>query len=130
MRVLIVDDEPAVRELLSAALEAVGCDQIDLAADGEQALALTMAHRYDLVTLDIRMPGMSGLDTLPMIRHAMPRAIIAIVSAYTADTIDMDLSDADLMISKPFELKTVMSLAQLAQELVDIQKAIYALGGE
>jgi len=130
MRVLIVDDEPAVRELLSAALEAVGCDQIDLAEDGEQALALTMTHRYDLVTLDIRMPGMSGLDTLPMIRHAMPRAIIAIVSAYTADTIDMDLSDADLMISKPFELKVVMSLAQLAQELVDIQKAIYALGGE
>ncbi len=130
MRVLIVDDEPAVRELLSAALEAVGCDQIDLAEDGEQALALTMAHRYDLVTLDIRMPGMSGLDTLPMIRHAMPRAIIAIVSAYTADTIDMDLSDADLMISKPFELKVVMTLAQLAQELVDIQKAIYALGGE
>jgi DNA-binding response OmpR family regulator len=128
MRVLIVDDEPAVRELLSATLEAVGCDQIDLAQDGEQALALTMTHRYDLVTLDIRMPGMSGLDTLPMIRHAMPRAIIAIVSAYTADTIDMDLSDADLMISKPFELKVVMSLAQLAQELVDIQKAIYALG--
>ncbi|MGA1195708.1 MAG: response regulator [Candidatus Latescibacterota bacterium] len=128
MRVLIVDDEPAVRELLSATLEAVGCDQIDLAQDGEQALALTMTHRYDLVTLDIRMPGMSGLDTLPMIRHAMPRAIIAIVSAYTADTVDMDLSDADLMISKPFELKVVMSLAQLAQELVDIQKAIYALG--
>ena len=128
MRVLIVDDEPGVRDLLSAALETVGVEQIDLAEDGEKALALTMEHRYDLVTLDIRMPGMSGLDTLPMIRHAMPRAVIAIVSAYTADTIDVDVSDADLMISKPFELKVVMSLAQLAQELVDIQRSIYALG--
>jgi len=128
MRVLIVDDEAGVRDLLSAALEAAGVDQIDLAEDGEQALALTMEHRYDLVTLDIRMPGISGLDTLPMIRHAMPRAIIAIVSAYTADAIDMDVSDADLMINKPFEIQVVMSLAQLAQEVVDIQKAIHAMG--
>ncbi|MFT5367534.1 MAG: two-component system response regulator AtoC [Candidatus Latescibacterota bacterium] len=130
MRVLIVDDEPGVRGLLSAALEAVGCDQIDLAEDGEQALAKTLEHRYDLVTLDIRMPGMSGLDTLPMIRHVMPRAVIAIISAYTVDAIDVDIGDADLMISKPFELKVVMSLAQLAQELVDIQRAIHALGEE
>lgn len=128
MRVLIVDDEPGVRDLLSAALETVGCEQIDLAADGEQALALTMEHRYDLVTLDIRMPGMSGLETLPMIRHAMPRAVIAIISAYTADTLDVDVDDADLIINKPFELKLVMSLAQLARELVSIQKALYALG--
>jgi two-component system, NtrC family, response regulator AtoC len=130
MRVLIVDDEPGVRELLAAALEAVGCDQIDLAEDGEHALGLTMEHRYDLVTLDIRMPGLSGLETLPMIRHAMPRAVIAIVSAYTADTLDMDVSDADLIIGKPFELNVVMTLAQLAQELFDIQQSIHALSGE
>lgn len=130
MRVLIVDDEPGVRDLLSAALETVGCDQIDLAENGEQALGLTMEHRYDLVTLDIRMPGLSGLETLPMIRHAMPRAVIAIVSAYTADAIEVDISDADLIISKPFELQVVMTLAQLAQELVDIQTSIQALSGE
>lgn len=128
MRILIVDDESGVRDLLTAAFETIGCDQIDTAENGEQALALTMEHRYDLVTLDIRMPGMSGLDTLPMIRHAMPRAVIAIVSAYTADAIEVDVHDADLMINKPFELKVIMSLAQKAQELVDIQKAIYALG--
>jgi DNA-binding response OmpR family regulator len=128
MRVLIVDDEPGVRDLLLAALETAGCDQIDTAEDGEQALALTMEHRYDLVTLDIRMPGLSGLATLPMIRHAMPRAVIAIVSAYTTDTIETDITDADLMISKPFEIQVVMSLAKLTQELVDILRVVQALG--
>lgn len=130
MRILIVDDEAGVRDLLSAAFETIGCEDIDVAENGEQALALTMEHRYDLVTLDIRMPGISGLETLPMIRHAMPRAVIAIISAYTADTLEVDVSDADAVISKPFELKVIMSLATLSQELVDLQRAIGTLSGD
>ena len=124
MRVLIVDDEEGVRELLFAALETLGIDQVDMAENGERALALTMENRYDLVTLDIRMPGLSGLETLPVIRHAMPRAVIAIISAYTKDAIKVDTTDADLIINKPFELDVIMRLGQMVQELTETQHAI------
>lgn len=127
MKVLIVDDEPGVRDLLSAAIDIVGYDQLDLAENGEKALALTMTNRYDLVTLDIRMPGISGLETLPMIRHAMPRAIIAIISAYTADAADIDISDADLIIQKPFHLEVIQKLANQVRELAKTQTAIRGL---
>lgn len=127
MRVLIVDDEPSVRELLSAAIDMVGCERLDLAEDGEQALALTMQNRYDLVTLDIRMPGISGLETLPVIRHAMPRAVIAIVSAYTGDATEMNTHDADLVLKKPFHLSTIQHLAQMVKDLAQTQASIQAL---
>jgi DNA-binding response OmpR family regulator len=127
MKVLVVDDEPGVRDLLAAAIELVGYDQLDMAEDGEQALALTMAHRYDLVTLDIRMPGLSGLETLPVIRHAMPRAVIAIISAYTADTADVDTSDADLIVQKPFQLDLIQKLARKVKELAQTQTALREL---
>ena len=127
MKVLIVDDEPGVRDLLSAAIEIVGYEQVDLAEDGEKALALTLTNRYDLVTLDIRMPGISGLETLPMIRHAMPRAVIAIISAYIADAVDIDISDADLVIQKPFRLEMIQELDQNVKELAKTQTAIRGL---
>jgi len=125
MQVLVVDDEPGVRDLLAAAIGLVGYDRLDMAEDGEKALALTMAHRYDLVTLDIRMPGaLSGLETLPVIRHALPRAVIVIISAYTADAIDTDISDADLVIKKPFQLDLIQKLAHQVKELAQTQTAL------
>ncbi len=127
MRVLIVDDEPSVRDLLSAAIDMVGSETMDMAEDGEKALALTLANRYDLVTLDIRMPGISGLETLPVIRHAMPRAIIVIISAYTDDAIKVDTQDADLILKKPFQLHTIRKLAELAKDLAKTQAALHAL---
>ena len=127
MKVLVVDDEPGVRDLLAAAIGLVGYDRLDMAEDGEKALALTMMHRYDLVTLDIRMPGLSGLETLPVIRHAMPRAIIAIISAHTADTADVDISDADLIIRKPFQLDVIQKLSQQVKDLAQTQTALREL---
>lgn len=128
MRVLIVDDEPSVRELLAAAVDLVGCERLDMAEDGERALALTMENRYDLVTLDIRMPGISGLETLPVIRHAMPRAVIAIISAYTGDATEMNTQDADLVLKKPFHLKTIQELVQMVKDLAQTRVAIQSLG--
>jgi DNA-binding response OmpR family regulator len=127
MRVLIVDDEPSVRDLLSAAIDLVGSETMDMAEDGEKALALTLTNRYDLVTLDIRMPGISGLETLPVIRHAMPRAIIVIISAYTDDALKVDTHDADLIVKKPFHLHTIRKLAELTKDLAKTQAAIHAL---
>lgn len=68
-RILIVDDEKNTREGLKWGLEGLD-SEIDLAADGEQALAQLEQHHYDLVLTDLKMPGISGLDLLEKIKSA------------------------------------------------------------
>lgn len=63
MRVLVVDDEPLARERLCALLAELGVDHVVTAANGMQALALCAGQAFDLVLLDIRMPGLDGLET-------------------------------------------------------------------
>ena len=128
MKVLIVDDEPNIRNLLSLAVEDVGCEQLDMAESGEEALALALQTHYDLVTLDIQMPGVSGLDTLPVMRHAMPRAVIVIISGYAIRMSEAQQEDVDLVIEKPFRLNQIQRLMALAKEVVSTRTAIRALG--
>ena len=69
MRVLVVDDDPAVRESLRRSLKFNGYD-IDLAADGEQALQAVASRRPDAVNLDVMMPRMDGLAACRALRSA------------------------------------------------------------
>ena len=68
-RVLIVEDEPDVRALLRCAMSQAF--EVDEASDGEEALRQVAAHRYDLVLVDIELPGRSGYDVCAAIR-ALP----------------------------------------------------------
>jgi len=65
-RVLVVDDEPAVRESLQIMLESMGCE-VSCAADGERAVSLFIQHSFDLVTVDYRMPGLDGAELVRLL---------------------------------------------------------------
>jgi DNA-binding response OmpR family regulator len=67
-RILVVDDEPDVREMLTLALSQAGYE-VDDAADGFAALAKVSRYRPDLVLTDLRMPGMTGVDLLQRMRR-------------------------------------------------------------
>jgi two-component system, OmpR family, response regulator len=67
-RLLVVDDEPNIRELLSASLRYAGFE-VATAADGQQALALADTFRPDLLVLDVMMPGLDGFDTMRIVRQ-------------------------------------------------------------
>jgi len=67
-RILVVDDEPDVREMLSLALAQAGYE-VDEAADGFAALAKVSRYRPDVVVTDLRMPGMTGVDLLQRLRR-------------------------------------------------------------
>ena len=63
-RLLVVDDEPNIRELLSASLRYAGFE-VETASDGQQALAMAETFRPDLLLLDVMMPGLDGFERRP-----------------------------------------------------------------
>ncbi|MEW6719917.1 MAG: response regulator [Thermodesulfobacteriota bacterium] len=81
-KVLVVDDEESIRELYRAELADEGYD-VGLAADGREAVRLLEAFGPDLVTLDIMMPGVDGIETLRRIREKNPTIPVVLVSAFS-----------------------------------------------
>ena len=101
-RVLVVDDEPMVRDVLSRYLERNGFE-VDAAADGEGALAAFDARRPDLVLLDLMLPRVDGFEVFRRIRARADSPVIMITArGETTDRIvGLDVG-ADDYISKPF----------------------------
>lgn len=103
VKILIVDDERSIVEMMVTVLRKEGFSHIDTAFDGEAALAACEHKRYDIVLLDVMMPGSSGLDICPFIRRTTDAPILFV----TAKTSDFDILSGfavggDDYIAKPF----------------------------
>ena len=105
-RVLIVDDEPAVRAALDRALRLDGYE-IELAADGREALDRLADARQDAVILDVAMPGIDGLEVCRRLRDAGDRTPVLMLTARDAvdDRVAGLDAGADDYLVKPFALK-------------------------
>jgi DNA-binding response OmpR family regulator len=79
-RLLIIEDEERIRRLLRRALEA-NEHQVEEAATGAEGLGLAMAHAYDLILLDLMLPGLSGLDLLGHLAKSRPEQPVMVLSA-------------------------------------------------
>lgn len=102
-RILVVDDDPQIRRVLKVALSGEGFE-IDDAKNGESALDKLRELRFDLVLLDINMPGMSGLEVCRTIRTTSEIAIIMLtVRDNEADTVEALDAGADDYVTKPFK---------------------------
>jgi two-component system, OmpR family, response regulator len=109
-RLLVVDDEPNIRELLSASLRFAGFD-VETAADGHEALRLVGSFLPDLVVLDVMMPGIDGFEVVRRMRHnrqGMPVLFLTAKDA-TEDKIGGLTLGADDYITKPFSLEEVIA---------------------
>jgi DNA-binding response OmpR family regulator len=80
-RILIVDDEPSIRETLAEVLSSQG-REILTASSGEEALALLQKETYDLVLLDLVMPGLSGLQVMEKAQKIAPSTIVIMLTAH------------------------------------------------
>jgi CheY-like chemotaxis protein len=125
--ILIVDDEKNIRLTMSESLAPLGIP-IQTAADGREALGKLREGTFSLVFLDLRMPGMDGMETLRQIKNDWPKIRVIIITAH--GTIEsaveaMKLGAVDF-IQKPFSPKEIRELATLVleREALDEQSAV------
>jgi DNA-binding response OmpR family regulator len=109
-RILIVDDEPDTCANLSDILTDLGY-QVDTAHDGFAALELVERNTYDIALLDLRMPGMDGLELYRRIRQASAETVAIVVTAYaSSDTAKSVLSaGAWKIVSKPVNIGNLLN---------------------
>jgi len=85
--ILVIDDEAAIRESLEVLLTLEGYS-VRMANDGEQGLRILELENFDLVLLDLALPGQSGLELLPQIKERQPELPVIMITAYgTVDNV-------------------------------------------
>jgi two-component system nitrogen regulation response regulator GlnG len=131
-RVLVADDEDGLRWVLEKGFRGAGY-QVTAVADGEVALREAQAHAFDLVLLDVRMPGVDGLTLLDRIRALRPETQVVIMTAHgTMETaIQAMQRGAYDYLTKPFDLDEALLLAEraltarrLAQEVASLKSGL------
>src|SRR5205823_6812286 len=117
LRVLIVDDEEVLRDVLEVVLRREGFD-IVLAASGEEALNLLDTEEVDLVILDVMLPGISGIDTLRAMRISNPSLPVLIITAFSSidGAIEAMKHGAFHYVPKPFKNEEVILTVNKALE--------------
>jgi two-component system, OmpR family, response regulator MprA len=117
-RILIVDDEPAVRATLGELLQDLGY-QVNTAADGQQAIDAMSGVRPQVVFLDLLMPGISGLEALTYFRQHHRRVpVIVITGGLDQDTANqVRAGGAFEIIGKPFDIDALTRLLARAMQL-------------
>jgi DNA-binding response OmpR family regulator len=102
-KILVVDDEENIRLLYQEELEEEGYT-VEVAAHGQEALNKLKTFRPDLITLDIRMPGMDGVETLQRIREVQRDVPVILCSAYGEYKQDLTTWASDAYVIKTSDL--------------------------
>ena len=106
IRVLLVDDEPSIRRALRTPLNELGFSTTE-ASRGEEALQLIQTQTFDVVLLDINMPGIGGMKTLVRLRAVAPRLPILMLTVQDGEEEKVEALEcgADDYITKPFSIR-------------------------
>jgi len=110
VRVLVVDDEPSLAELLSSVLRFEGWE-VQTAADGQGAIRAARDFRPDAVVLDVMLPDLDGLDVLRRLRQEQPRVCVLFLTARDAveDRVAGITAGGDDYVTKPFSIEEVLA---------------------
>ena len=130
-RILVADDEESIRWVLSKALKKQGFI-VDLAEDGLQARSLVQNNRYDLAVLDIKMPGIHGLELLKQFRAEYPDMLIVIMTAEATmeHAVTAMKNGAYDYLTKPFDLTALDAIILKAEKAAELTGKIDQLKEE
>lgn len=131
---LVVDDDEANRDMLSRRLERKGF-AVAVAMDGSRAIELVREHSFDLVLLDVLMPGISGLEVLRELRQAHPATELPIIMATaltdSSDVVEALRLGANDYVSKPLDFPVVLariqaqlSLKRAVEEAIRLERSL------
>jgi DNA-binding response OmpR family regulator len=131
--ILVVDDEPTLRETLAEALDADGF-RVVTAADGREALARFREHRPELVVLDLMLPELSGIEVCRIIRQEsdVPILMLTAKSSEVDKIVGLELG-ADDYVTKPFSLRElsarIRALLRRSEQVASEGLATVTVGG-
>ena len=130
-RILVADDEESMRWVLSKALKRKGFD-VDLAPDGSHALEMIKDNCYDLAILDIKMPGINGLDLLDKVRELKSDLLVVIMTAEASmkNAVEAMKRGAYDYITKPFDLDVIDAIIEKVSRARDIRGQVTTMKQE
>ena len=128
--VLIVDDESGPRESLRMILKSIY--EVHTAKNGEEALNFISQKKVDLVTLDLNMPGLSGIEVLREIKKLRPDIEVIVITAYgtPSNTLEAIHYGARNFMSKPFDVADIIATVSKAFERRSYNTKAKSLGEE
>lgn len=108
-RILVVDDEAAVRDLVAKTLASADYD-VETASDGPEALTRLRASEYDLLITDLKMPGMDGLSVIREARRHAAEMPIVIITGYSTEASAIEAINLGVQgyLTKPFRVPRVL----------------------
>jgi excisionase family DNA binding protein len=114
-RILVVDDEAGIRELLSKTL-ALAEYEVDLAPGGQEAIERLRGFHYDLLITDLKMPGVDGLTLIREARRFLPQLPIIIITGFSTEASAIEAINLGVngYLTKPFRVPKVLSVAAKA----------------
>lgn len=132
-RILIIEDDPHVGSFVKKGLEEE-LYQVAVCTTGEEGLTLLQHQAFDLVILDIMLPGISGLEVCTRMRQKYKMPILMLTALGTAENVALGLNTgADDYLVKPFKfielLARIKSLLRRVEEIDSVQHDVFSFGG-
>jgi DNA-binding response OmpR family regulator len=115
-RILVVDDDEAIRKVFLLALEGTEF-QVDTAPSGEKGVEMVKEEKYDLIYLDLKMPGMDGVETLRKLKAMDKEVPVYIITAFYGEFVE-ELTKAKQeglefeLMKKPLTMKQIVTLTR------------------
>jgi DNA-binding NtrC family response regulator len=131
-RLLIIDDEPSIRESLETLLTLEGFD-VTLAIDGKQGIDVLSRSEFDLLLLDLALPGESGLDLLPRIVNMHPQLPVIMITAFgtVGNVVDAIRAGAENFVQKPWDneklladIRTAIARHRAEAEVIQLKRVL------